>query len=217
MSGGFFEQKRSSPASLAAVVLLHVAVLSAVVMIKGPEFIRQPGPIELINIEPERTPDPEPPPPRPSEERLQPPISTPTIIRLPRIPDLPVLADPPPLPPVGHGIAEGPVIQPLPDPPHVPVRREAEVDRRYAAALQPPYPTAEQRMGREGTVQLRVTIGVDGRVRAVERISATSDDFWRAAERQALTRWRFRPATVDGRPVESTKVMNLRFVLEGQA
>jgi protein TonB len=48
-------------------------------------------------------------------------------------------------------------------------------------------------------------------VRAVARVSATSEAFWAAAERQALSRWRFRPATLDGRPVESTKVMTVHF------
>ena len=65
-----------------------------------------------------------------------------------------------------------------------------------------------------GTVRIRVTIGTDGRVRAAERVSATSDAFWAAAERQALTRWRFRPATVDGRPIESTRTMTIHFRIE---
>ena len=38
---GFFAQKQSSPTSLALVILLHAAVLAAVIMIKGPQFIRE--------------------------------------------------------------------------------------------------------------------------------------------------------------------------------
>ena len=66
----------------------------------------------------------------------------------------------------------------------------------------------------QGDVRVRVTIGTNGRVIAVQMLSATSDAFWRVTERQALTRWRFRPATVDGRPVESTKLMNLHFQIQ---
>jgi protein TonB len=95
------------------------------------------------------------------------------------------------------------------------MRIDAEFDPRFADMIQPPYPPSEERAQREGSVRLRVTIGADGRVKAVERLSATSDAFWRAAERHALARWRFRPATVDGRAVESRKVLSLHFRLEG--
>jgi protein TonB len=129
----------------------------------------------------------------------------------------------PPLNPVGPQAGRQPAGPPaggttVPDPPREapppPVRRGAELDPRFASAVQPQYPIAEQRAGRGGTVVIRVTIGPDGRVRAAERMSATSDAFWAAAERQALTRWRFRPATVDGRPVESSRVMTIHFRIE---
>jgi len=51
-------------------------------------------------------------------------------------------------------------------------------------------------------------------VTAVQRLSATSDAFWRVTERQALSRWRFRPATVDGRPVETSREMTVTFRIE---
>jgi protein TonB len=94
------------------------------------------------------------------------------------------------------------------------MRIDAEFDPRFADAMQPAYPTSEQRAQRDGSVRLRVTIGADGRVKAVERLSATSDAFWRATQRHALSRWRFRPATVDGRPVESRKVLSVHFRIE---
>ena len=77
--------------------------------------------------------------------------------------------------------------------------------------LQPPYPTEEERRQRSGVVRIRVTIGADGRVSSAERVSATSEAFWRATERQALSRWRFRPATLDGRPVETSRVITVTF------
>jgi protein TonB len=58
-----------------------------------------------------------------------------------------------------------------------------------------------------------VLIGADGRVKAVEKLRATSDAFFRATEQQALRHWRFKPATVDGRPVEARKVMTVHFQL----
>jgi protein TonB len=96
------------------------------------------------------------------------------------------------------------------------LRVDAQFDPRFASALQPPYPLIEQRKEREGQVRVRVTIGPDGRVAAVQKVSATSDAFWRVTQRQALSRWRFKPATVDGSPVQSSKVLSVFFKLDGQ-
>lgn len=215
-NGGFFEQKSASPTRFALVVAAHAGLLGAVMLAAGPEFIINP-PIrtQIFRVPIPQTP-PEDPHPTQREDR-QTPIDRPIVIPDHRI-------DLPPLPPLGPQTGTetaGPptggtvIADPPPDPsPPQPVRRGAEVDPRFAAALQPQYPLAEQRAGRSGSVVIRVTIGPDGRVRAAERVSATSDAFWAVAERQALTRWRFRPATVDGRPVESSKVMTIHFRIE---
>jgi protein TonB len=62
-------------------------------------------------------------------------------------------------------------------------------------------------------VTIRVLIGTDGRVKAVEKVRTASDAFFRATESQALRHWRFKPATLDGKPVESSKVMTVHFRL----
>jgi len=62
-------------------------------------------------------------------------------------------------------------------------------------------------------VVVRVLVGTDGRVKAIERVSATSDAFFAATRRQALSQWRFRPATRDGVGVESWYRMSVTFVL----
>lgn len=207
---GFFEQKSGSPTGFALVVAAHVAALGALALAKGPEFIRELHPplvITPIPINPDPPPV-EPPRPRPQAEQESrmtvAPTPTPVVTSFPTV-------EPTPFPPP-------PQSQPGPDryaearpelPP--PVRREAELLGRD---LQPPYPNTEQRAQRGGVVRIRVTIGADGRVSAVERVSATSDAFWRATERQALSRWRFRPATVDGRPVETTKVITVTFRID---
>ncbi len=217
MSHGQYQPRRASPGGFALVVALHAAALGAVLLVKGPAIIGPDyGPIEIFNVPNPPEPDPLPPEPQP-----RPPIVRPSSIET----VIPVVAPPvdrdvvlgslDPAPPF-DGLGNGPVVAPPADPPAppTPVRREAEIDSNFAAAFRPPYPPSELRAQRDGVVRLRVTIGADGRVRAVQRISATSDAFWAAAERQARTRWRFRPATVDGRPVESTKVLTLRFRIE---
>jgi protein TonB len=215
-NAGFFEQKSASPTRFALVAAGHAAVLAAVMLAAGPQIIRTPRPPLVIESIPlPRQPEPDRSQPD-RTERQQPVQQDPVVIPQRQI-------DLPPLPPVGprpgtqiasNGTGTGVIdIPPLPhqDPP---IRRDAQVDPRYASALQPRYPAAEQRAQRNGTVVIRVTIGADGRVRAAERVSATSDAFWVEAERQALSRWRFRPATIDGRPVESTRVMTINFRIE---
>jgi protein TonB len=89
---------------------------------------------------------------------------------------------------------------------------EARLDPR--SELLPDYPPEEQRAEREGNVTIRVFIGPDGRVKRAEKVAAASEAFWRATERHAIRNWRFKPATLDGSPVESVKVMTVRFVLD---
>jgi periplasmic protein TonB len=215
VQAGFFAQKRNSPTSLAMVLLLHAGVLGAVIMIKGPQFIRDhsvPTVVTPIPI------DPDPPPvqpPRVEPEQQTHITRTPPIIDTDRRDDPIVIATwDPPRPPPGTGTVITPPPPPLPPPPVV--RRAAELDPRFAGELQPPYPAEEHRAQREGRVQVRVTIAANGRVSAIMRLMATSEAFWRVTERQALDHWRFRPATVDGRPVADSKVMTLRFRLVDQ-
>ncbi|WP_235524059.1 energy transducer TonB [Sphingomonas sp. Leaf33] len=51
-------------------------------------------------------------------------------------------------------------------------------------------------------------------MKSVERVDAANDAFYDATRRQALNRWRFRPATRDGVPYETWRTMTVRFVLE---
>jgi len=212
MTESGYRQKRASPLGLAIVLALHAGALTAVAMIQGPIRTIIDATIDTFPV-----PNPEPPEPIPEPPRPQPRTDDQQITRVPMPTPLPTPFPPLPPRPIDFGATDpGPIGEPIPlptpDPPRPdPVRRDAEIDRRYADALQPPYPLSEQRAQRSGIVRMRVTIGTDGRVRAAERLMATNDVFWRAAEQQALNRWRFRPATVDGRPVESTKVMTVQF------
>jgi protein TonB len=214
---GFFARKQRSPASLGLVVLLHAALIAAVILVKGPAFQRilnPPFEVTLVPINPD--PPPDPPPPRPDQP-------TPPNQHIDRAQPLNLIPDPGPLVAADPGPTQlalneggGTVVIPQrpPEPVHVPVRHAAQIDG--SSRLQPAYPSAEIRAGRDGRVQVRVTIGPDGRVVDVAMISATSDAFWLATRQQALHYWRFRPATVDGRPVEETRTMSVVFRLEDQ-
>jgi len=221
MEGGFLTPRKSNAASLAVVIALHGAAIAAMALSKRDMPIKKMIPrltVENIPIEPDPEPIPEPKPANrpataPSEFKAEQPI-----VKIPSPSQIQGKVDPPPVPNLGDLPGpkvvipdSGPVVV---DPPRTPVRVAAQIDPRFADALQPPYPPSEQRMGNEGSVTIRVTIGTDGRVKAVSKISAASDAFYRATERQARTRWRFKPATADGKPVESEKTMTVHFRIE---
>ena len=212
---GFYEQKNVRPGGLALVIAMHAAAFAALVLLKT-SVDRVASPItDVFDVRVPQPPDETPP--EPQREQPRQPTSIDVVRPIVDRPVIgPTISDPPvPPPPLnansGREIA---LADSTPDLPPPPLRVEAQVDPRYARDLQPPYPPSEESAQREGSVRVRITIGADGRVKAVQRISATSDAFWRATERHALARWRFRPATLDGRPIESSKVMNLYFRIE---
>lgn len=217
--GGFFERKRISPTGAAIVILLHGAAITALAMAKMDMPVMkvfEPLKIDHVAIEPdppEIPPEPvnqQQPVPRETQIDYVPPV-VPTVPKGPVILHDPAL-DPPvfdPSPPIK---AEPRPAEPRPVPPPEPVRVTAQM---RSGDLQPPYPLSEERAGIEGRVSIRVTIGADGRVKKAEKVSATNDAFYRATERHALRAWRFRPATVDGRPVESRQVISVDFRLTG--
>ncbi|MDK2761115.1 MAG: TonB family protein [Sphingopyxis sp.] len=87
----------------------------------------------------------------------------------------------------------------------------AQLDPRFAGVFQPEYPASEQRRELEGVVKVRVLIGADGRVKAVELVSTDSPGFFEETKRRALAKWRFKPATRGGVAEESWKEMTVRF------
>jgi protein TonB len=211
-----------NPAALGSALLVNGGIIAVLATLGAVTVIPRGG----DTIETYRVPIETPPPPQPVEklEPVKPTVETPPrpstidivrpVIEAP--PTGPVVTGPtePVLPPSGPttgtlggtGTGSGTIV----DPP-MPVIVDATVDPRHSSAFQPDYPGRELGLGEEGIVTVRVLIGVDGRVKAVERVSADTDGFFQATRRHALARWRFRPATRDGVPQEVWKKMTVRF------
>lgn len=214
-----YQPTSSRSAGAGAALLINGAIILGL-LYAGPKIV--PREIATVltgrNIElprPEITPEPKPttreretvrttPQPHVPDRLVKLPTASPPIGTTPEINPLPI-APPGPVGPLtgGGGVTV--------DPPHKPVLVGASIDPRHADALQPPYPASELRAGTEGNLSARVLIGVDGRVKAIEILRSPSDGLSAATRRHALARWRFKPATRDGIPVESWKVMTLRF------
>jgi protein TonB len=216
------DARRISPSGLAAAVAINAGIIAAL-LTASPEIItRVEPPFEGFWVP--NDPPPPPPPPKPETPRVdskqplsQPPISTPK----PRV-DLDShlndmtgvdIITPPPsrdvLPPGETLVIDPPVTPPAPP------LLDASADPRYARDFQPDYPPSERRAGNEAVLRVRVLIGEDGRVKDFQALSPTDGAFVDVTRRQALSRWRFRPATRGGVPESQWKTMTVRFRLEG--
>lgn len=204
---------RTSPIGIGGAIAVH-AVAIGIFLLMPKEMIDRLTPTTLSTY-PVRM-DPPPPdqnPPKQLEQKDDLPIrSMPTEI-VPTI--IPLTADTAPtfvkIPPIDFVPGGGTVIDTKP--PIAPILVDAQADYGKGA-FQPNYPPAMRRQDQEGKVTVRVHIGADGRVLDVEKVFATTEAFWKATQDQAIKKWRFLPATSDGTPVESVRVMTVYFKLE---
>ena len=211
---GFTEQKRH-PNALLLIIGVHAVLIGAVMTAKMdlPDKIK--GTItEVTFIDPVKPPPPPPQPPTPT------PPKGPTIskVDVPRpilptpINDRPIVDDfPVPIP------NPGPIVGINPSPTPNPVPTIIRTGPRFATpdwALRPPYPADKQRLEQEAVLKLRLTIDERGRVVAVDPVGSVDRSFLEAARKHLLAKWRYKPATEDGRPVPSSTVITLRFELE---
>lgn len=87
-----------------------------------------------------------------------------------------------------------------------PARKRA----RAISKVRPKYTRAALRANIEGRVRIEVLVGKDGRVRHAKLLAGLGYGLDERAL-EAVQRWRFRPATVDGIPVESRKSVYVEF------
>ena len=76
----------------------------------------------------------------------------------------------------------------------------------------PDYPKDAFDRELQGEVKLKLLVGEDGRVKAIEVISST-DEVFNASAIAAAKRFRFSPAKKDGKPVQDYVLLPLRFRL----
>ena len=208
-----------SPAMLSLIVGGHAVAIAFLVTAKmdvNPFVPKTPITVETIPLP--KPPPPPPPEPQPQAERQQSPSSviTPTPPLYPPLPDNPVVDSGPPtldvIPDVRPIIEAplGPMVQPLPlkEPVRVAARLATPVD-----LLRPPYPDSKLRSEEEAVLKLRLGIDERGRVVSVEPVGAADPDFLQAARKHLIRSWRYKPATVDGRPVATSITITLRFEL----
>ena len=80
--------------------------------------------------------------------------------------------------------------------------------------VQPEYPAASTFRGEQGVVALVLQIAPSGGVTGVEISRTSGFPLLDEAARKAALRWRFRPATRDGVPIEGTIRTQVHFRLQ---
>jgi TonB family protein len=103
---------------------------------------------------------------------------------------------------------------PSPPPPPPPVLRSSQstgqlMDATMIRKYQPVYPAAAKAMGTVGKVEVKVVISETGRVVSATAINGPM--ILRPAAAAAATQWTFNPATRDGIPVRTEKVLSFTF------
>lgn len=225
------QSSNKSAAGLGAVVVLHLGaiwLLNSGMSHKIVDAVKKT--VEVRLIEPPKLIEPPPPPPTLPPKREPPP---PKKVLTP--PPKPVTPPPPAFVPK----AEVPVAAPAPaaaivttsEPPPAPVKAEpapppapapapppAKAEVRAATQLsascdKPEYPPASQRMQEEGRVVLRLVISAEGRVFESKVDKSSGYTRLDEAARQALALCRFKPATSDGQPIQSSLLIPYRFEL----
>jgi len=202
------------PGSMGLALALNGTIVAGLIAFAAPTMVHRiidpPLPLKDFRLRPP------PPPIDPPKTEVKTQVHTlREVVAIPQtqVPTLPIdnpyVGPTTPPGPVGGTIDGGFVTPAKP----APVLLGAELDSRFAGSFQPEYPVGERRAEHQGRVVVRVLIGVDGRVKQVEKVSAASDDFFEATERRALQKWRFKPATRDGVPVETWKNVGVSFVL----
>jgi protein TonB len=75
----------------------------------------------------------------------------------------------------------------------------------------PDYPDEMHRNGVSGVVTVKCTIDEHGNVVGTEVLKSTDQVFTQPAV-EALLKWKFKPATVDGKPVTIKAVIPVKFI-----
>ncbi|OWW20104.1 hypothetical protein AYR66_11990 [Noviherbaspirillum denitrificans] len=93
--------------------------------------------------------------------------------------------------------------------------RTSASEASYAATNRtPPYPRIALSNGDEGTVILRVLVTAEGTAGAVEIAKTSGHTLLDESARRTVLSWRFKPATVDGKPVAEWYQVPIPFKLQ---
>ena len=161
---------------------------------RPPPPARPPRPQPVRPAPPVQPPAPAPVVPTPAEEpRPAAPTAAPA--------DAPTAAPGPAITAPGaprEAGAAGPAREPAAP---APQRVGPRLDASWSGNSPPPYPAMARRLGDQGEVRLDIHVGADGSVLDVKLRKSSGSQLLDRTAIDTVKKWRFRPATVDGKPV----------------
>ena len=80
--------------------------------------------------------------------------------------------------------------------------------------IPPTYPKRALRSGIEGVVTVEFTITIDGSVKDAEIIEAKPPNIFDKSVLRAISKWKFNPDMVDGKPIEKRARQDVKFTLK---
>jgi protein TonB len=183
---------------IAFVVLLHAAIIYALVNGLGAQMVqvlRQP--LEAKIIEPARLPPPEPPPPPAPQLVAPPPVFIPP-------PVIQIAQPPPPVPVIAAVTRVKPATPPPAPAPSPPAQKTAAGLDPNQSCTPPQYPEEAEDLEQTGVSVLQFLIGTDGHVLNSRIASSSGYGSLDNAALRALSQCKFKPAIgADGNPRES--------------
>ncbi len=202
-----FQWKRSS--AISATLALHA--LAALAVLAPPAYIAAQKaadpPVQAITVKRE---EPPPPPPPPMLE----------VKHKPKAPVVRTVAPPKPEP-----VRSDPVVAeqtpmsypatPEPERPASPAEpaETAPSALGYRSMKNVPYPRVAVTQHMEGTVILRVLVGVDGVPQSIDIERSSGHSVLDRAAKDAVMKWRFEPGTRDGQPFAAYGLVPIAFKL----
>lgn len=121
--------------------------------------------------------------------------------------------------PVTTATGTGKTPTPSPSPP-TPAIAKSEPVRTGPIGIyceKPSFPTISRRMEEEGSVTLNIFVNVDGNVSKINIEKSSGFKRLDEAARNETMRWRFKPATLDGKPVEHSFMKTFNFKLDSDS
>jgi protein TonB len=176
------------------VVAIHVGIIAMLILGIVTKIELKKEDLQATVEEQKVLPKPPPPPP-PNLVKPPPPFVPP--------PDFNIQSEaPPPRAIVASPTPPPPPAPPRPSPPAPPAAPPTEPEIVAATHTNPPYPTISQRLGEHGTTLLDITIDENGRAsEATVATSSGSNRLDQAAIDFVKQRYRWKPATLNGKPV----------------
>ncbi|MEQ8939334.1 MAG: TonB family protein [Gammaproteobacteria bacterium] len=175
------------------------------------DFIRveqQPEPVEkkkpLDELEPPE-PEEEPPPPEVPEPQVDKPVTSQMDLPMPSQ-DLPLSISGTPY--LGDFAAPSRPASVKPSRPAI------ATDVTPTLRVPPVYPPRALRSGIEGVVTVEFTISTEGTVKDAEVVTAKPPGIFNKAVLNAISKWKFDPDIVDGKPVEKRARQDIKFTLQ---